>query len=135
MKRAAPVPARDDQFFWEGVAAGELRLQRCASCGRLRHPPRPMCPFCHSLKFEVERASGRGVVYSYVIPRHPPLPASEEPPIVVLVELEEGARLVSNLCGVAPGAVRDGMPVEVFFAEFEGGVRLHQFRPTTAPQR
>ncbi|HEV3112862.1 MAG TPA: Zn-ribbon domain-containing OB-fold protein [Candidatus Binataceae bacterium] len=135
MKRPTPVPGRDDQFFWDGVAAGELRLQRCASCGKLRHPPRPMCPFCHSLKFELERASGRGVVYSYVIPRHSPLTSSEEPPIVVLVELEEGARLVSNLCGVVPGAVRNGMPVEVFFTEFEGGVRLHQFRAAAAPHR
>jgi hypothetical protein len=132
MKRHAPVPIRDDQFFWEGIAAGELRLQRCASCGKQRHPPGPMCPFCHSLKFDIVRASGRGVVYSYVIPRHPPLPPSEEAPIVILVELEEGARLVSNLCGVAPAAVRNGMPVEVLFTEFEGGVRLHQFRPAAA---
>jgi uncharacterized protein len=130
MKRAAPNPGRDDQFFWEGVAAGELRLQRCGDCGKLRHPPRPMCPFCHSLKFDVARASGRGVVHSYVIPRHPPLPSGEEPPIVVLVELEEGVRLVSNLCGVTPDAVRNGMPVEVFFADFDGGIRLHQFRPS-----
>ena len=135
MKRPAPVPGRDDQFFWDGVAAGELRLQRCASCGKLRHPPRPMCPFCHSLKFEFERASGRGVVYSYVIPRHSPLPSSGEPPIVVLVELEEGARLVSNLSGVAPDAVRNGMTVEVFFTEFEGGVRLHQFRPAVSARK
>jgi uncharacterized protein len=132
MKRPAPIPIRDDQFFWDGVAAGELRLQRCADCGKLRHPPRPLCPFCHSPKFALQRASGRGVVYSYVIPRHPPLPNSEEPPIVVLVELEEGVRLVSNLCGVAPNEVRDGMPVEVFFAEFDGAVRLHQFRPVKA---
>jgi uncharacterized protein len=135
MKRPAPIPIRDDQFFWEGVAAGELRLQRCASCGRMRHPPRPMCPFCRSLQFALERANGRGVVYSYVIPRHPAPPSSKEPPIVILVDLEEGVRLVSNLCGVAPNAVRNGMPVEVFFTEFEGGFRLHQFRPAAGAQR
>jgi len=119
----------DDRFFWEGVAAGELRLQRCAGCSRLRMPPSPMCPSCHSLQWRVERASGRGTVYSWVIPRHSPANPDQEPPIVVLVELEEGVRLVSNLCEVQPEAVRNGMAVEVYFVDFENGVRLHQFRP------
>lgn len=129
MKRKAPLATRDDQFFWEGVAAGELRLQHCANCGKLRHPPGPMCPLCHSLESRIERASGRGTVYSYVIPRHTAIDSAGDPVIVALIELEEGARLVSNLCGVAPGEVRNGMAVEVFFTEFEDGLRLHQFRP------
>lgn len=129
MKRRVPLPMADDQFFWDGVAAGELRLQRCAACGKLRHPPGPMCPHCHSLESSIERASGRGTVYSYVIPRHTAIESSGDPVIAALIELEEGARLVSNLCGVAPDEIRNGMAVEVFFTEFEDGVRLHQFRP------
>ncbi|HKD67593.1 MAG TPA: OB-fold domain-containing protein [Candidatus Binataceae bacterium] len=129
MKRRAPFATHDDQFFWDGVAAGELRLQRCAKCLKLRHPPGPMCPHCHSLEWRIERASGRGSVYSYVIPRHTAIDSGGDPVIVALIELEEGARLVSNLCEVAPDAVRNGMAVEVFFTEFEDGVRLHQFRP------
>ena len=44
------MPAVDNEggFFWEGALAGELRIQACESCGRLRHPPRPMCPWCRS---------------------------------------------------------------------------------------
>jgi uncharacterized OB-fold protein len=129
MKRRAPLATRDDQFFWDGVAAGELRLQSCGNCNRLRHPPGPMCPWCHSLQSRIQRASGRGTVYSYVIPRHTAIESGGEPVIVALIELEEGARLVSNLCGVAPQEVRNGMAVEVFFTDFEDGVRLHQFRP------
>jgi uncharacterized protein len=128
MKRTIPIAGPDDRFFWEGVAAGELRLQRCAGCSKLRMPPSPMCPVCHSLQWRAERASGRGIVYSWVIPRHPPPDPGQEPPIVVLVELEEGVRLVSNLCDVRPEAIRNGMPVEVCFAELED-VRIHQFRP------
>jgi uncharacterized protein len=133
--RFPPLAGRDDQFFWEGVKSGELRLQRCRGCGKLRHPPRPMCPDCHSLEWSSEKASGRGTVYSYVIPRHPPAPPSDEPTIIVLVELEEGVRLVSNLCGLDPGAVRNGMRVEVFFADFPDGLRLPQFRPTAESGR
>ena len=128
MRGIQPLVGRDDRFFWDGVALGELRLQRCSACARLRHPPRPMCPGCHSLEWTTERASGRGTVYSYVIPRHPPAPLDEEPPIIVLVELDEGARLVSNLRAVAPGEVRVGMRVEAFFDDV-AGVRLPQFRP------
>ena len=42
----APYPLRpavnaDTAFFWEGAAQGELRIQKCADCGELRHPPGP----------------------------------------------------------------------------------------------
>jgi hypothetical protein len=53
----------------------------------------------------------------------------EYPYIVALVELEEGVRLVSNLCEVAPDDVRVGMPVEVFYTTFDDDLTLHQFRP------
>ncbi len=44
ISRPRPAITHDNAFFWEGVAAGELRIQRCQPCGRLRHPPGPMCP-------------------------------------------------------------------------------------------
>ena len=70
-----------------------------------------MCPHCHSLEWDAIEASGRGTVYSFVMPRHPPLPFFEDGYIVVLVELEEGVRLVSNLVDVAPDDASIGMPV------------------------
>ncbi len=36
-RRPRPAVTHDNAFFWEGVERGELRIQRCASCGRLRH--------------------------------------------------------------------------------------------------
>ena len=88
-----------------------------------------MCPHCNALAWEAIPSSGRGVVYSFVMPQHPPLPWFDAPYIVALVELEEGIRLVSNLCDVAPYAVTIGMPVEVFYAHFDDGLVLPQFRP------
>ena len=99
--RPDPVYTADAAFFWEGVARGELLGQRCADCSRLVHPPRPMCPSCHSLKRETVRLSGRGKVYSWVIPRHPAPLGFAESPIVALIELEEGIRLVSNVIEVS----------------------------------
>lgn len=130
--RLAPTTTPDTRFFWEALRDHELLIQRCAGCGVLRHPPRPMCPHCNALAWDAVEASGRGRVYSFVLPRHPPLPWFEGTYVVALVELEEGTRLVSNLCDVEPEAVTIGMPVEVVFAHFDDGLVLPQFRPAGA---
>jgi uncharacterized OB-fold protein len=127
--RMPPTVTPDTQFFWDGVKQHRLLIQRCISCGRLRHPPGPMCPACQSLDWEAVEASGRGTVFSFVMPEHPRFPFLEYPYIVALVELEEGTRLVTNLVGVAPDEVRIGQPVQVTFAEFDGDVVLPQFTP------
>jgi uncharacterized OB-fold protein len=123
-----PVFDADDEFFWDGVALGQLLLRSCAEWGRLQHPPSPMCPACLSVRLTTRDASGRGTVYSWIVSHHP-TEADELPRVVVLVDLEEGVRLVSNLQGVAPDDVRNGMDVEVCFHDFDGVV-LPQFRPS-----
>src|SRR5437667_2502624 len=128
-RRPRPVVNDDNAFFWEGVERGELLIQRCSSCGRLRHPPRPMCPHCQSLEWDTVVASGRGTVYSFVVPHHPQVPAFEYPYVVALVELEEGTRLVSNVIDVDPADVTVGMPVEVSFVAVDDELTLPLFRP------
>ncbi|MEY8015100.1 Zn-ribbon domain-containing OB-fold protein [Mycobacterium servetii] len=127
--RLAPAISKDTEFFWNGLREHRLLIQRCGGCGALRHPPRPMCPACRSLDWEAVEASGRGTVYSYVMPHEPKFPFSEYPYIVALIELAEGVRLVSNLCDIDPADVTVGMEVEVFYQEFDDGLVLHQFRP------
>ena len=132
-KRPRPRPAitHDNRFFWEGVDAGRLLIQRC-TCGALRHPPGPMCPTCRSLEWDAVEASGHGTVYSYVVAHHPAIPPFEYPNLIVLVALEEGTRIVSNLVGVGPDAVRIGMPVRSRFVTIEGDRTLLQFEPAAA---
>jgi len=127
--RLAPTTTPDTKFFWEALREERLLIQRCSDCGALRHPPRPMCPRCQSLSWTAVESRGRGTVHSFVLPRHPPLPWFEGTYVVALVDLEEGVRVISNLCDVPPEEIAIGMPVEVFFQHFEGGVSLHQFRP------
>jgi len=128
-KRPRPRITHDGSFFWQGLEQGKLLIQRCASCGELRHPPGPMCPKCQSLEWKTLELSGRGTVYSYVVAHHPPIPPFDYPNLVVLVELEEGTRLVSNLVGVGPEEVEIGMPVVCEIVEVEEGFKLPQFRP------
>ena len=127
--RLAPSMTADTQFFWDAVREHRLLIQRCASCGALRHPPRPMCPQCESLEWDTVEASGRGNVVSFVIPHHPPLPCFPEPYVVALIDLAEGTRLVSNIVGVAPDDVMIGRPVRVRFEHFDGDMVLPLFEP------
>ena len=126
--RFRPVENHDTKFFWEGVRAGRLLVQRCTSCSTLRHPPGPMCPACQSLEWEALESSGRGIVYSFVVMHHPPIPPFDYPNTVLLVELEEGTRLISQLVDARPEDVRIGAPVEVVFREVEEGLTLPLFR-------
>ena len=77
-------------------------------------------------------ASGRGVIHSFVVAHHPPIPPFSYPNVIVLVELAEGTRLVSRLVGVEPDDVRIGTAVHVDFETVEGDLALHFFRPVTA---
>ncbi|HSB94911.1 MAG TPA: OB-fold domain-containing protein [Spongiibacteraceae bacterium] len=116
---------RDQDFFWEGVKEGRLLIQQCSDCSALRQPPGPMCPHCQSLQWHAKQASGRGTVYSWIVSRHP-TELDANPRIVALIDLEEGVRMVSNLRGVELSAVREALPVEVFFDTDYG---LPQFQP------
>ncbi|WP_151483215.1 Zn-ribbon domain-containing OB-fold protein [Streptomyces albicerus] len=124
-----PVIDDDGAPFWQYAAQGELRIQACAApdCGELRFPPRPCCPYCQSFESEWRRMSGKGRIWSYVIPHPPLLPAYAEqaPYNVIAVELAEAPRirLVGNLVSgpdapldsVARERIRIGAKVQVVF--------------------
>jgi uncharacterized protein len=128
-RRPRPALTQDNAFWFEGAREHKLLIQRCASCGKLRHPPRPMCGECRSLEWDTVEASGRGTVYSYVVNHHPQVPAFDYPLAVGLVELEEGTRLVANVVGVEPADVHVGMPVEVEFVDHDPELTLPAFHP------
>jgi uncharacterized protein len=128
--------AEEETPFWEGVAGGELRIQACNRCGRLRFPPRPFCPWCQSPDSVWQPTSGRGTLWSYVI-AHPPLvpPFVELAPYnVIVVALEEDPliRMVGNLVAqpqgpinrIGPERIHIGARVKAVFSEGPGGLRL-----------
>ncbi|MFD4143013.1 MULTISPECIES: Zn-ribbon domain-containing OB-fold protein [unclassified Streptomyces] len=128
-----PVVDEDGAPFWQYAAQGELRIQACAACGELRFPPRPCCPHCQSFDSEWRRMSGRGRIWSYVLPHPPLLPeyAAQAPYNTVVVELAEvpRIRLVGNvvaapdaaLNSVDPARLRIGAQVRVAFTELADG--------------
>ncbi|BCK52701.1 hypothetical protein NWFMUON74_04730 [Nocardia wallacei] len=117
-KRARPTISQDTEFFWAGARAGELRIQRLPD-GTLRHPPVPALWADKDAPPDYVVASGRGTVFSYVVHHAPKVPGRQLPYVVALVELEEGVRVLGELRGVAPDAVRIGQPVEVAFERLD----------------
>jgi len=128
-RRPRPSITEDNAFFFEGAKQHRLLIQQCASCGRLRHPPEPRCAACGSYEWHAKEASGRGTVYSYVVNHYPQVPAFDYPLPIGLIELEEGTRLVADLVGVDPDAVRIGMPVEVEWLDLDPDLTLPAFKP------
>ena len=130
-----PVPTPETRPFWEAARRHELHLQRCGACGRHIFYPRAVCPHCLGADLVWEKVSGRGTLHTFTIVMRGqkgfPLPT---PYVLAVVELAEGARLMTNLIGVAadPAAVRIGMPVEVVFEDVTPEVTLPRFRPVTA---
>jgi len=127
--------------FWAGTAVGELRYQTCADCGRFRHPPRPMCPYCRSLASAWVTASGRGTVWSFVIAHPPLLPAyaAQAPYNVAVITLDEdpALRMVGHLVRTPDGPIGElgpddiaiGTPVRVAFPAPVDGVVLPRWIP------
>ncbi len=120
-------PTAELYAFW---AKGELRLQRCADCGAWRHPPRFRCAACGSAAVTWDVASGHAA--RVLVDDHAPrrsTPRSSRPYAVVVVELEEGPRLVGNLAGIANDELRLDLPVVVALEPVNDQVALVTFRP------
>jgi uncharacterized OB-fold protein len=129
-----PAPTPETQPYWDGCAAGELRIQRCLDCAEPYFYPRPVCPSCGSGHVEWFTASGRATLYSYVI-NHQPAPGFEDdaPYAIAVVQLAEGPRMMTSIAGVpaTPEALVLDMPLHVTFEE-RGGIALPVFAPDPA---
>lgn len=128
--RPDPIQRIDTAFFWDACARGEFVAQKCEPCNKLWHPPRPMCPDCHSVEKTTQALSGKATVLSWARQVRPASFGFEESPFVILVELEEGLRMVSNFDSDTPPDI--GMAVEVGFAQTKSGKAVPIFKAAGA---
>jgi hypothetical protein len=124
----APRPSKAPGAAFEAfLKAGEFRLQCCRACARQIYYPRTVCPYCGSDDLQWLPASGRGFVYSTTIVRQKPDRGGDYN--VAIIQLAEGARLLSRVVDVPPSDVRIDMPVVAIIGE-AGGVPQLLFRPS-----
>ena len=115
-----PALSRDTAFFWEGVTAHELRIQRRPD-GTLQHPPVPAVWQDKEKPVDYVVASGNGTVYSFVVHHAPKVPGRTLPFVIALIELEEGVRMLGELRNVEHAEVKIGMPVRATYIDFPAG--------------
>ena len=117
--------------WWQAASEHRLVVQRCTACGHTRLPPAPVCAECRSADCEWQQVSGRGEVYTYTIV-HRPIAARQPLPTVIAVIALEGAggvRMISNIVGANPDAIRIGMPVELVWEDMSEDLAIPRFRP------
>jgi len=129
-RKPLPYIHEETRPYWEAAKGHELQIQKCRICGTHYFYPRDFCPSCFSFDVEWVRASGRGTVYSFTI-CHRGAPGFERdvPYNLAIIELEEGARMMSNLVECAESDLKVGMAVEVVFDDVTEEVTLPKFRP------
>jgi uncharacterized protein len=132
MTQPLPVPDPVTQPFWDSLKAHAIKLQHCDACNKFVYYPRALCPTCLSNELVWTDVSGRGVIHAFTIPHRHPNPAFAEraPYVVVLIELDEGVQILSNLVGVepVPEAVPIGAPVEIVYEDVNASITLPRFK-------
>lgn len=134
-RRPIPKPTPETQEYWDGARRGELRIQRCRSCGKAYFFPRPFCPNCSSHDVEWITASGKGKLYSYVISYRPAYGFDDFTPYVIaVVQLDEGPRMMTNIIGVEPKPenLPVDLPVEITWEQLDDEISIPLFRPIGA---
>lgn len=115
-----PAASRDTAFFWDGINAHELRIQKRPD-GTLQHPPAPALWNDKDVPTDYVVASGKGTVFSFVVHHAPQVPGRTLPFVIALVELAEGMRMLGELRGIDPAKVEIGMDVRATYIDFPAG--------------
>jgi hypothetical protein len=127
-KIPAPLVNPEAEPFFEAAAAGRLLYKHCDACAKPHHPPRSICPHCHSGATRWRESKGRGAVYSAsMLRRGVPVPYC-----VAYVLLDEGVTVMTDLVGFGAATPAVGTRVQVRFEAAEGGAMVPMFAPETA---
>ena len=126
-----PKPTKEDKPFWDACRQHKFMLPKCRRCGHIWFPPYLNCQSCLSYDREWIEASGKGTVFGVIEMAQPYIPAFQKdlPYNVVLIKLQEGPNMYSNVVGIPTNEITVGMPVEVFFDDANEQFALPKFKP------
>lgn len=126
--KPTPIVDPGTEPYWEALRHNRLLLRHCRACDRPHFYPREICPHCYSLDLDWSEASGKGSVYSYTVAHRPAGPAYSDdvPYTIVIVELDEGPRMMSWIVGDT-SQVTIGARLEIRFVPLGEGFVLPMF--------
>ena len=115
--------------FWDACKEHRLLYQRCARCDQAVFNPAPICPACLSRDLAWHESAGLGAIYSWTIAHRPMTPAFTVPYAPIIVDIDEGYQMVSNLVGCDTDVLAVGLRVRVDFHTI-GAMTLPYFTPS-----
>lgn len=130
IERIRPVENHDSKHYWQGLRDGKLLIQQCDQCQTYRHPPQPMCEKCQCLKWSAVASEGFGTIHSFTVIHYPEIPPFDYPNAIVLVDLDEGVRIASQLENTEPPDIKIGARVKVRIKEVQKDLSLPIFEIT-----
>jgi uncharacterized OB-fold protein len=134
-QKPLPVPQPESEFYWEKARQHELWLRSCRDCRQIYFYPRDICPECFSRNTNWIQSGGKGILHTFAIVHRAAYPAFQDdvPYIIAIVELEDGARIPTNLVDVEPDPkmIKVGMAVEVTYDDISEEITLPKFKPVS----
>jgi uncharacterized OB-fold protein len=130
LQKPRPIPDADTAQLWGGLREGKLLLQHCEDCRHVQYYQQALCRACGRENLVHRSASGRGKVHSFSVVNRAPGPAfkADVPYAVLLVELEEGPRMISTYVGGDPTEVMFDMDVILVCEKIDDELTLPRFR-------
>lgn len=126
----APYISPETAPFWSAAKEGRLVLPVCTRCETPIWYPKVFCGACGSLDVAWRQMSGRGTLYSFSQVHRGEGPYRELSSfILALVDLDEGARLLTNIVDADAADLRVGQAVEVVFHPAGDAAALPRFKP------
>ena len=116
-----------DAVFAAKLAEGVFEIQKCGACGAHVFHPRVICPTCGSADHGWVAPTARGTIYARTVVRRKPERGGDYN--VVLVDLEEGVRMMSRVDGIAHDEIAAGLKVSASIGEGADGGPAVVFRP------
>ena len=129
-KKPLPTPDADSAALWRGLHNGVLLLQHCGDCRHVQYYQQGICRQCGSETLTHRAAPVRGRVHSFSVVHRAPGPAFKDdtPYAVLLVDLEEGPRMISTYTGGEPDDVTFDMDVVLVCERIDDTTTLPRFR-------
>ena len=127
-----PLPGLEGltKEFYDFCKLEDLHFQCCSACNTFRHVPREVCASCNSFDWQWVRSSGIGSVYTWTVVERALHPAfvDDTPLAPVVVEMQEGVRLLATMLDCPAAELRIGMPVKIAYEAVTDEVTLPRFR-------
>ena len=132
-QRMEPPTSKVSQPFWDATREKKLLLQHCEACDRAVWYPRVLCPHCSADGLTWREASGHGTIYAVSVQYRPGTPQLKDrvPYAVVLVDLDEGVRIMSNVGGRAD-EIEVGQAVQAAWEPLTDGRHLVVFERSSS---